>query len=78
MIRIIYPLPKIVFRMFDYTDVPEQYVLPGAHAIERYLIEDEIANIIHTYHMERKDCAIQLTQIRPKNKIPLNYMIIEV
>jgi nuclear cap-binding protein subunit 1 len=73
-----YPLPKIVFRMFDYTDVPEQYVLPGAHAIERYLIEDEIANIIHTYHTERKDCAIQLTQIRPKNKIPLNYMIIEV
>jgi nuclear cap-binding protein subunit 1 len=76
--NILYPLPKIVFRMFDYTDVPEQYVLPGAHAIERYLIEDEIANIIHTYHMERKDCAIQLTQIRPKNKIPLNYMIIEV
>ena len=64
--------------MFDYTDVPEQYVLPGAHAIERYLIEDEIANIIHTYHNERKDCAIQLTQIRPKNKIPLNYMILEV
>lgn len=75
---ILYPLPKIVFRMFDYTDVPEQYVLPGAHAIERYLIEDEIASIIHTYHNERKDCAIQLTQIRSKNKIPLNYMIIEV
>ncbi|CAF3752736.1 unnamed protein product [Rotaria socialis] len=73
-----YPLPKIVFRMFDYTDVPEQFVLPGAHAIERYLIEDEISNIIHTFHTERKDCAIQLTQIRPKNKIPLNYMIIEV
>ena len=75
---VIYPLPKIIFRMFDYTDVPEQFVLPGAHAIERYLIEDEIANIIHTYHMERKDCALQLTQIRAKNKIPLNYMIIEV
>ncbi|CAF3672291.1 unnamed protein product [Rotaria sordida] len=75
---IIYPLPKIVFRMFDYTDVPEQFVLPGAHAIERYLIEEEISNIIHTYHTERKDCAIQLTQIRPKNKIPLNYMIVEV
>ena len=75
---IIYPLPKIVFRMFDYTDVPEQFVLPGAHAIERYLIEDEITDIIHTNHMERKDCATQLTQIRSKNKIPLNYMIIEV
>ncbi|CAF0777146.1 unnamed protein product [Didymodactylos carnosus] len=74
----IYPLPKIVFRMFDYTDVPEQYVLPGAHSIERYLVEEEIANIIHTYHIERKDCAIHLTQIKTKNKIPLNYMIIEV
>ncbi|CAF0836408.1 unnamed protein product [Didymodactylos carnosus] len=75
---IVYPLPKIVFRMFDYTDVPEQYVLPGAHSIERYLVEEEIASIIHTYHIERKDCAVQLTQIRTKNKIPLNYMIIEV
>ena len=75
---IVYPLPKIVFRMFDYTDVPEQFVLPGAHAIERNLIEDEIANTIHTYHTERKDCAIQLTQLRQKNKVPLNYMIIEV
>jgi len=75
---LLYPLPKVVFRMFDYTDVPEQYVLPGAHAVERYLIEDEISNIIHTFHYERKDCAVQLTQIRAKNKIPLNYMIIEV
>lgn len=75
---ILYPLPKIVFRMFDYTDVPEQFVLPGAHAIERYLIEDEIANIIHTYHTERKDCAKRLTEMRANNKIPLNYMIIEV
>ena len=74
----VYPLPKIVFRMFDYTDVPEQFILPGAHAIERYLIEDEIANTIHTYHTERKDCAIQLTQLRQKNKIPLTNMIIEV
>ncbi|CAF0735393.1 unnamed protein product [Adineta ricciae] len=75
---IIYPPPKIVFRMFDYTDVPEEFVLPGAHAIERYLIEDEISNILHTYHTERKDCAVQLTQIRSNNKIPLNYMIVEV
>jgi len=75
---IVYPLPKIVFRMFDYTDVPEQFVLPGAHAIERYLIEDEIANIIHTYHTERKDCAKYLTAMRANNKIPLNYMIVEV
>lgn len=73
-----YPLPKIVFRMFDYTDVPEQFVLPGTHSIERYLIEDEIANTIHTFHTERKDCAKQLLLISAQNKIPLRYMVIEV
>lgn len=73
-----YPLPHVVFRMFDYTDVPEGPVLPGSHAIERYLIEEQLSRIIHTNHRERKDCAAALLSFPTKNKIPLNYMIVEV
>ncbi|GFO14665.1 nuclear cap-binding protein subunit 1, partial [Plakobranchus ocellatus] len=51
-----YPLPRVVFRLFDYTDVPQGDVLPGSHAIERYLIEEQLDRIIHTNHFERKDC----------------------
>ncbi|XP_064607939.1 nuclear cap-binding protein subunit 1-like [Liolophura sinensis] len=73
-----YPLPSVVFRLFDYTDVPEGPVLPGAHAIERYLIEEQLHRIIHTNHLERKDCAAALLSFPTKNKFPLNYMIVEV
>ncbi|XP_062577791.1 nuclear cap-binding protein subunit 1-like [Saccostrea cucullata] len=73
-----YPLPKVIFRMFDYTDVPEGPVLPGSHSIERYLIEEQIDRIISTYYAERKDCAAALLSFPSKNKIPLNYMIVEV
>ena len=41
-------------RLFDYTDCPEGPVLPGAHSIERYLIEEHLHNIIKEYHLERK------------------------
>ncbi len=74
----VYPLPTVVFRMFDYTDVPEGPVLPGSHAVERYLIEEQLNQIIHTNHLERKDCAAALLSMPVKSKIPLNYMIVEV
>lgn len=73
-----YPLPQVVFRMFDYTDCPEGPILPGQHSIERYLIEEQLKHILQTYHRERKDCAAQLLSYPLKNKIPLEYMIVEV
>lgn len=78
----IYPLPQVVFRMFDYTDCPEgpsgTIILPGQHSIERYLIEEQLRHILKTYHKERKECAAQLLSYPLKNKIPLEYMIVEV
>lgn len=51
-----YPLPTVVFRMFDYTDCPaEGPLLPGSHAIERFLIEEHLRQIINTFYFERKD-----------------------
>ncbi len=50
-----YPIPQVVFRMFDYTDCPEGPILPGQHSIERYLIEEQLRHLLQTYHTERKD-----------------------
>ncbi|ESO92366.1 hypothetical protein LOTGIDRAFT_190753 [Lottia gigantea] len=72
-----YPLPMVVFRIFDYTDVPEGTVLPGSHAIERYLIEEHLQKIIDSNFLERKECAAALLSFPTKNKLPLNYIIIE-
>lgn len=72
-----YPMPWVVFRMFDYTDCPEGPILPGAHAIERFLIEEHLHSIIELYHLERKDCAAHLLNFPHKAKIPLDYCIVE-
>lgn len=74
----VYPMPKVVFRMFDYTDCPEGPVLPGAHSIERFLIEEHLHNIIEGHFVERKECAAQLLSFPYKSKIPLEYCIVEV
>jgi len=78
--KIPYSLPRIIFRMFDYTDVPEEYILPGAHSIERFLIEEQLHSLVNTYYHERKVCAQQLMQLSSayNARVPLNYMIVEV
>lgn len=73
-----YPLPQVVFRMFDYTDVPEGPAMPGAHSIERYLVEESVGRIINSHYKDRKECAAQLLTFPEKDKIPLDYCIIEV
>ncbi len=50
-----YPKPRVVFRMFDYTDCPEGLVLPGSHSIERFLIEDHVNHILTFHHNDRKE-----------------------
>lgn len=73
-----YPMPWVVFRMFDYTDCPEGPILPGAHSIERYLIEEHLHQILEVNHLERKDCAANLLNFPYKAKIPLEYSIVEI
>jgi len=74
----LYPLPQVVFRMFDYTDCPEGPILPGQHSIERWLIEEQLTHILMANFKERKECAAQLLSYPLKNKIPLEYIIVEV
>lgn len=73
-----YPFPHVVFRLFDYTDCPEGPVLPGAHSIERFLIEEQIRRIVEQHYLSRKDCAATLLSYPGKHKIPLEYVIVEV
>ncbi|KAF6025461.1 NCBP1 [Bugula neritina] len=73
----LYPLPVVVFRMFDYTDVPDETtVLPGSHSIERFIIDEQLHLTLLLNQYERKDCAATLLMFK-EEKIPLNYMIIE-
>lgn len=51
----VYPYPRVVFRLFDYTDCPEGPVLPGAHSIERFLVEESLFNLTHQHYYDRKD-----------------------
>ncbi|XP_053321765.1 nuclear cap-binding protein subunit 1 [Spea bombifrons] len=74
----IYPVPSVVFRMFDYTDAPEGPVMPGSHSVERFVIEEHLHCIIKTHWRERRTCAAQLLSYPWKTKIPLNYHIVEV
>ena len=73
-----YPLPVVIFRMFDYTDCPEGPILRGQHSIERWLIEEQLKHILMHNYKERKECAAQLLSYPLKNKIPLEYIIVEV
>uniref|UniRef100_A0A667YLC5 Nuclear cap binding protein subunit 1 n=1 Tax=Myripristis murdjan TaxID=586833 RepID=A0A667YLC5_9TELE len=73
-----YPMPRVIFRMFDYTDAPEGPVMPGSHSVERFVIEENLHCIIKSHWKERKTCAAQLLSYPGKNKIPLNYHIVEV
>ncbi|XP_022663148.1 nuclear cap-binding protein subunit 1-like [Varroa jacobsoni] len=73
-----YPFPWVVFRLFDYTDCPEGPPLPGAHSIERFLIEEHLHRLIRVHHLERKSCAAALLSFPGKSKVPFEYMITEV
>ena len=75
--RSLYPMPRVVFRMFDYTDCPEGPVIPGSHAIERWIIEEHLACLVRTYHRDKKECATRLLAVPGREKMPLNHMIVE-
>uniref|UniRef100_A0A5K3F641 MIF4G domain-containing protein n=1 Tax=Mesocestoides corti TaxID=53468 RepID=A0A5K3F641_MESCO len=98
--EIVYPLPQVVFRMFDYTDIynadeddesgvldPQKNTkgtsssasptLPGAHTIERFLVDEQIHIILETMHFNRAMCALALLNLQTRAKVALDYMIVE-
>lgn len=73
----VYPIPRVIFRLFDPSDIPEGPALPGANTINRYLVEDCLARVLQVY-LDRKDCAAQLVGFHAKSRFPYHYMIVEV
>nr|CDS29810.2 nuclear cap binding protein subunit 1 [Hymenolepis microstoma] len=90
---VVYPHPQVVFRMFDYTDVysaeEEEEVgasmptsstsrsLPGAHTIERFLVDEQIHVILETMQFSRTMCSKALLSLQTRAKLALEYMIVE-
>ncbi|CAK9293128.1 unnamed protein product [Gordionus sp. m RMFG-2023] len=72
-----YPIPTIEFCLFEQIDIPEGYNWPKVNSIDKWLIARDMHSIIKANFKDRKQCAAQLLSYRMKNKIPLNYMIIE-
>ncbi|VDK86679.1 unnamed protein product [Litomosoides sigmodontis] len=74
-----YPLPNVVFRFFDYADCPDDGpLLPGAHSIERFLVEEELRWILDQEKSNRKKCASRLLEYDKRTLVPINYVILEV
>ncbi|KAM9214294.1 nuclear cap-binding protein subunit 1 isoform 2-T4 [Leptosomus discolor] len=61
-------MPRVIFRMFDYTDDPEGPVMPGSHSVERFVIEENLHCIIKSHWKERKTWSDCLTQDLEKPK----------
>ncbi|KAL3315211.1 Component of the cap-binding complex (CBC) [Cichlidogyrus casuarinus] len=80
-----YPIPRVVFRMFDYTDVldvneldeGDSPVLPGAHTIERFLVDDYVQIIIESCSYNRSICARTLLSLETRARVPIEYIIVE-
>ncbi|CAL8085278.1 unnamed protein product [Calicophoron daubneyi] len=96
--EVTYPMPRVIFRMFDYTDVIDQdeeevtsatdplsassktkepAVLPGAHTIERFLIDEQLSILMNSLNFNRVLCAKSMLGLRTRARVALDYMIIE-
>ncbi|CAD5206410.1 unnamed protein product [Bursaphelenchus okinawaensis] len=74
-----YPLPRVVFRLFDQSDCPEnEPPLPAADSIDRFLVEEDVNWIIDNNYLNYKICAKELLAYQKKDTVPLNYVVIEV
>ncbi|KAI6182064.1 80 kDa nuclear cap-binding protein [Aphelenchoides bicaudatus] len=73
-----YPLPYVVFRLFDKNDCPdEESQLPDSHEIERFLIEEDLNWIISNNYLNIRLCTRELLKYHKRTTVPLNHMIVE-
>ena len=74
-----YPVPRVIFRLFDFTDCPEGSALPPMNSIERFLIEDDLYRLIEQRHEDRRNLAVLLLNYpTAQTNIPLDYIVTEV
>jgi len=78
--EITYPKPHVIFRLFQAEDCNtenEGPLLPRADSIVRFIVEENLFQILLTYYRERKECASKLLSYYNKDKVPLFHMIVE-
>jgi len=75
-----YAKPHIVFRLFDLEDCTEGdgSLLPNSDSIVRFLVEENLFQILMVYYRERKECASKFLSYVNKDRVPLFHMIVEV
>ncbi|KAL3313655.1 Nuclear cap-binding protein subunit 1 [Cichlidogyrus casuarinus] len=82
--KVPYPLPRVIFRIFDHSDVlslksEEKIisVLPGANSIERFFVDDYMQILIESCSYNRVVCARALLSLKTKSTFPIEYIIVE-
>jgi nuclear cap-binding protein subunit 1 len=74
----LYPLPRVVFRLFDPSDCPDEVALPPADSIERFLVEEDLNWIIDNNYLNFKVAAEQIVHYHRSERVPINYCVVEV
>lgn len=73
----LYPVPKIVFRIYEDDVTDGRRSIPGSDKIERFCIENHIRNIIDEIPSESRDCARHLSHMYRSDQLPMKHILIE-
>ncbi|KNC80749.1 hypothetical protein SARC_06906 [Sphaeroforma arctica JP610] len=75
----IYPLRSVVFRLWEESDIPRDLPqLQKNDDIERYVIDQQVRELIITFNGSRKDCVKNMIAIPYGDRFPLEYIVVEV
>lgn len=74
---IVYPDPRIVFRVFEDDAAEGDIQIPGSDKIERFCIENQIRAIIDEVSNDLKACARHLRNMYHSEQLPMKHLLIE-
>jgi nuclear cap-binding protein subunit 1 len=75
----LYPAPSVAFRLFGTADAPEDCALPPSRAVERYLYETTVREVLYTFYPDVPLVSRQYAEmVRNNRDVPYNYVIVEV
>lgn len=73
----LYPIPKIVFRIFEDDVTDGRKSIPGSDKIERFCVENHIRNIIDEIPSDPRDCSRHLSHMYRSDQLPMKHILIE-
>eukprot|EP00127_Corallochytrium_limacisporum_P002711 Clim_evm20s136 gene=Clim_evmTU20s136 len=72
-----WPLSQLRFELFKPDDGPEGLPIPEFASIERFLLEEQVRDIIHLYPHHRMEAMQLIENMKPKEPMPLEFTIVE-